>query len=280
MKASRWARLVSVLALSKSISAYGITGISGGVNADTGERPSRLDLRTLQSAGPAFDLFIQALSQWQSDDQSDILSYYEIAGQFSIISRIRYHAQAHTHYAYLTGIHGYPYRSWDDVNGQFETGYCSHGSPIFPTWHRPYVALVEERIWSYAQSIASSYPDDQRQSYVDAATTLRFPYWDWATNSAMPESLTYQDIVINTPTGQQSMTNPLYSYKFHPLPLGSDIPYDDPVGVFLLVFIFKSILADTLQLAKYQETVRSPDPSTGESRMDNVNSGMSSNSAW
>ncbi|KUL89658.1 hypothetical protein ZTR_00412 [Talaromyces verruculosus] len=185
MKTSTIYHLATLIALSKQITAYGITGLSGGVNHDTGERPARRDLRDLQSSGAAFDLYIQALSQFQADDQSDLVSYYEVAG-----------------------IHGYPYRSWDGVNGQFLTGYCSHGSPIFPTWHRPYLALFEQRIWQYAQSIAASYPDDQRQAYVDAATTLRAPYWDWA------------------------------------------------------------------------ETVRSPDPNTGQSRMDNVNSGMSSNSAW
>lgn len=239
MKASGWARLVSLWAVSKEVSAYGITGISGGVNTDTGERPSRRDLRDLETSGPAFDLYIQALSQFQSDDQSDLLSYYEIGGQF--VHNLAFKDQLgeyiqHSISSSLTpyiGIHGYPYRSWDGVDGQFQTGYCSHGSPIFPTWHRPYVALFEQRIWSYAQDIANSYPDDQKQSYIDAATTLRVPYWDWATNPTMPDSLTYQDILINTPTGQQSMTNPLYSYKFHPLPLGTDIPSDDVVGILI-----------------------------------------------
>ncbi|CRG91699.1 hypothetical protein PISL3812_08750 [Talaromyces islandicus] len=230
--------LISLSALSKSAVGYAITGVSGGVNSETGERPARLDMRSLQSAGPAFDLFVQALSQFQSDDQSDLISYYEVAG-----------------------IHGYPYRSWDNVEGTYQTGYCTHGSVIFPTWHRPYLALFEQRIWSYAQDIAKSYPDSQRQSYVDAAKTLRIPYWDWAVNPNLPESTTYQKITVNTPTGQQSFDNPLYSYKFHPLPVGTDIPSNDP-------------------LAKYTETVRSPDPSTGQSRIDNVNSGMSSNSAW
>ncbi|KAH8692093.1 tyrosinase [Talaromyces proteolyticus] len=230
--------LASLSVLSRTANGYGVTGVSAGVNPDTGERPSRIDLRNLQSAGPAFDLFVQALAQFQSDDQSDLVSYYEVAG-----------------------IHGYPYRSWDNVDGQYQTGYCSHGSPIFPTWHRPYLSLFEQRIWSYAQDIANSYPDDQRQSYVDAATTLRVPYWDWAVNPNLPESTTYQKIAINSPTGQQTIDNPLYSYKFHPLPLGTDIPNNDP-------------------LAKYQETVRSPDPNTGVTRIDNVNSGMSSNSAW
>lgn len=179
-----------------------------------------------------------------------------------------------------TGIHGYPYRSWDGVDGKYQTGYCTHGSVIFPTWHRPYLSLFEQRIWSYAQDIAKSYPDAQRQSYVDAAKTLRIPFWDWAVNPNLPESTTYQKISINTPTGQQTLDNPLYSYKFHPLPLGTDIPSNDPVSIVLTHLSLAIANSIGKQLAKYKETVRSPDPSTGQSRMNNVNSGMSSNSAW
>lgn len=80
MKASTLYHLVTLIALSKQITAYGITGLSGGVNYDTGERPARRDLRDLQSSGAAFDLYIQALAQFQADDQSDMLSYYEVSG--------------------------------------------------------------------------------------------------------------------------------------------------------------------------------------------------------
>lgn len=41
------------------------------------------------------------------------------------------------------GIHGRPFVAWDGVNGPFKTGYCTHGSILFPTWHRPYLALFE-----------------------------------------------------------------------------------------------------------------------------------------
>lgn len=44
-----------------------------------------------------------------------------------------------------SGIHGRPFQSWDDVNGSGNpnTGYCTHGSVLFPTWHRPYLAVYE-----------------------------------------------------------------------------------------------------------------------------------------
>lgn len=48
------------------------------------------------------------------------------------------------------GIHGLPYVPWDGVTGDqpFDPnnqwgGYCTHGSVLFPTWHRPYVLLYE-----------------------------------------------------------------------------------------------------------------------------------------
>lgn len=72
--------LTALSAVSRTVAEYAITGVSGGVNTQTGERPARLDMRDLQSAGPAFDLFVQALAQFQSDDQSDLISYYEISG--------------------------------------------------------------------------------------------------------------------------------------------------------------------------------------------------------
>ena len=47
------------------------------------------------------------------------------------------------------GIHGLPYQTWDDARGDPDPepdqwlGYCTHGSVLFPTWHRPYVLLYE-----------------------------------------------------------------------------------------------------------------------------------------
>lgn len=45
----------------------------------------------------------------------------------------------------MGGVHGLPYTAWDNAVGQTtqKAGYCTHGSNIFPTWHRAYVALFE-----------------------------------------------------------------------------------------------------------------------------------------
>jgi tyrosinase len=50
-------------------------------------------------------------------------------------------------YFQIAGIHGRPYLPWDGVIGSGVVdptrGYCTHGSILFPTWHRPYLALFE-----------------------------------------------------------------------------------------------------------------------------------------
>jgi len=70
----------------------------------------------------------------QNADQNDILSWFQVAG-----------------------IHGYPFIAYDGANGVngFQAnpvvqaaGYCTHGSTLFPTWHRPYTMLVEVSLFS------------------------------------------------------------------------------------------------------------------------------------
>jgi len=46
----------------------------------------------------------------------------------------------------IGGIHGLPYKPWNGIKGAEDRtwgGYCTHGSVLFPTWHRPYVLLYE-----------------------------------------------------------------------------------------------------------------------------------------
>lgn len=59
---------------------YAITGPQDGVNQVTDERPFRQDFSTLKNSGAAFDLYILALQQFQQQDQSALLSYYQVAG--------------------------------------------------------------------------------------------------------------------------------------------------------------------------------------------------------
>jgi hypothetical protein len=88
----------------------------------------------------------------------------------------------------------------------------------------------QEMIWNYAQTIAESYPEAQRTTYIAAAEILRVPYWDWALDPKLPECMTAPMISINTPTGLQSITNPLYSYLFSPSS-AKGFPAGDPVSI-------------------------------------------------
>jgi len=59
---------------------YAITGVEGGVDQVTGQRPSRQEFSIFTHSGPAFDLYILSLQQLQQQSQSELLSYYQVAG--------------------------------------------------------------------------------------------------------------------------------------------------------------------------------------------------------
>lgn len=126
------------LLLPALVTSIAVNGTQGGVDEASGFRPFRLEISSFQSAGPAWDLYILSLQEFMQANQSDPLSYYRIAGTwvccllFSIGLLIG------------QGIHGYPNAPWDSVYGTGGgVGYCTHGSILFPMWHRPYLALFE-----------------------------------------------------------------------------------------------------------------------------------------
>ena len=175
--------------------AQQVVGVSTGINNVTGERPARVNINTLQAeAGPHWDLYVQALDLFQREDMAELLSYYQI-----------------------TGIHGLPFQSWngvEQVSGGAKTGYCPHGQTTFITWHRPYLALFEQTLASYAQKVARQYPVETVDTYTAAADTFRIPYWDWAVDAHLPPAVTGATVSYNGPAGAATMRNPLYSYQF------------------------------------------------------------------
>ena len=68
-----------LIANASGVYSYAITGPQGGVNTDTGERPSRQDINSM--SGAALDLYILALQQFFASDQATELSYYQVAGK-------------------------------------------------------------------------------------------------------------------------------------------------------------------------------------------------------
>ncbi|KAK3337241.1 hypothetical protein B0T19DRAFT_481606 [Cercophora scortea] len=174
-----------------------VRGGGGGVQL-------RQEIRQLEQNQDQWTLYILGLSLMQFTDQTSPTSWYGI-----------------------TGIHGIPHKTWGGVGptpGNEDTGYCTHSSVLFPTWHRPYLALYEQVLYSTIQMIATWWPEGEaRQRYMEAAATFRIPYWDWALNpptgqSVLPLSVGGSPYVdVNGPSGVQRIANPLFSFTFKPL---------------------------------------------------------------
>ncbi|KJX93717.1 tyrosinase precursor like protein [Zymoseptoria brevis] len=134
-------------------------GVVVGLKHVSGVQP-RLEIDDLMVNHPdVFNLFILALQQIMQDESDGVqnkMNYFEVAG-----------------------IHGFPRKNWDGVQvpGSRQKGsYCTHSSFLFPTWHRPYLALFEQTLYSAVQDIAAKFSDEK---YHAAAKQFRLPYWDW-----------------------------------------------------------------------------------------------------
>lgn len=180
----------------------GFTIVSGGGG---GQAFSRLEIRDLQAnRADQWNLYLLGLRRFMQTTQSNVLSYYSVAG-----------------------IHGRPYRAWDNVAIDRAAGYCTHVSPIFLPWHRPYMALYEQVLYQNIQAVVQTFPASSRTRWANAARGFRIPYWDWAVSSGgqtVPQSMRSQFVTVTTPSGQQSIANPLFSYTFHPL-VASDMAF-------------------------------------------------------
>ncbi|KAH8662913.1 hypothetical protein BGZ60DRAFT_412262 [Tricladium varicosporioides] len=215
--------------------SYAITGTKTSSNIQPNARPFRRNILDLQNDTPAWSLYLQAMSAMQNSNENSQLSYFQIAG-----------------------IHGQPYIPWNNVGtGPVSSwgGYCTHTSVLFPSWHRPYLALFEQVLGTYIQNIAQQYPPELRQRYQAAADNFRIPYWDWASDSQVPPAITQPQIQVTTPTGIQTITNPLYQYKFQ--------------GYF----------SQSALLNGLGQTVRNPDTVDGPSNYDKINALMSGEGA-
>jgi hypothetical protein len=80
---------------------------------------------------------------------------------------------------------------------------------------------------SHVQDIVDQWPvGAQKDRLANASQTLRIPYWDWAKPApdgqhTMPDSMATPQISVITPNGSQTIDNPLYTYKFHPIQAGA-----------------------------------------------------------
>ncbi|KAI0270015.1 photo-regulated tyrosinase [Gloeopeniophorella convolvens] len=185
-----------------------INGAQGG-NTQGADAPNRIEINDFVKIEDQFSLYIQALRATFDASQTDPISFFQIGG-----------------------IHGLPYTQWEGagsthpVKGSQWGGYCTHGSVLFPTWHRPYLALYEQVLQQHALDIAKTYKVDQ-QRWLSAAQNLRAPYWDWATNTVPPpEVISLSTVDIITPDGETTaVPNPLLQYTFHPIDKSFPSPY-------------------------------------------------------
>ncbi|KAF2012125.1 Di-copper centre-containing protein [Aaosphaeria arxii CBS 175.79] len=175
----------------------------GAANFGDNNAHPRLEVRELERNTDQWNLFLLGLRRFQNTDQRDKLSYYQISG-----------------------IHGRPYVTWDGVGqgqGASGGGYCPHGSNLFTTWHRPYLALFEQILYLNARQVISELDDgDVKDGYETALTTLRLPYWDWAAvppdgEGSFPLSAQRRTVTVALPNGTATFDNPLLTYRFHPL---------------------------------------------------------------
>jgi tyrosinase len=80
------------------------------------------------------------------------------------------------------------------------------------------LAVYEQLLVQNAIEAANEFQGSDQQRYLSAAQNLRIPYWDWAApqngGNTVPDVLVQPQITVNTPSGQQTIDNPVYSYKF------------------------------------------------------------------
>lgn len=181
----------------QSVQYTPVTGASG-----TGV-VQRQNVQDMQRNNPdQFMMYMAALSSMQSVSESSTSSYYQISG-----------------------IHGRPYIPYQEAVSSSQnptTGYCTHSSALFPTWHRPYLALLEQHIVATAIAIANNYPaGSTRNRWLSAAQKVRLPYWDWATpdlQSGLPPICMQPKFTVTIPVNgvatQRVIPNPLYQYAF------------------------------------------------------------------
>jgi len=201
-------RLGALLLLASSVLSHpvneprqaGSIVVTGARNGGGGGVQPRLEVHELQKNADQWNIYLLALESFKAMDANDAMSYYAIAG-----------------------IHGRPFSEYNGAKrceGCVETGYCTHASTLFPTWHRAYVALFEQSLQNNAVTVAWSFKEGKdRDRYLKAATTLRAPYWDWALDApagegAFPSMFTDETVTVTTPTGEKTIPNPLLRFTY------------------------------------------------------------------
>ncbi len=156
------------------------------------ERIPRQDIDTFVLDTDVCNLYLLALLELQNDEggkeKQNKFHWYQVAGKphrstsLLFLVRLRSENLEEHHFSWnicvalgrmLTcpseGIHGLPPVPWDGVGSDTlvnteppekrpksltnpNGGYCTHGSILFPTWHRIYIMMME--VWTIPQSMS------------------------------------------------------------------------------------------------------------------------------
>jgi tyrosinase len=80
--------------------------------------------------------------------------------------------------------------------------------------------ILHQQAWYLAVTeVIADFPRNQQQRWLNAASTLRMPYWDWAMDPGqgqptVPTFVRSARITVTKPQGQVEIANPLYSYSW------------------------------------------------------------------
>lgn len=89
------------------VNSFAVDGVATTFNHTSKEQPARLEFSAISQSGPAFDLFILALQQFQQANQSHELSYYQIAGTLLDLKTVMQCSRS-SHRQESMGGHFYP----------------------------------------------------------------------------------------------------------------------------------------------------------------------------
>lgn len=194
------------------------SGYITGLHTDTGKIEPRLEIDEFVLDRDVLNIFLLALINLQGRNYDDPWSWFQIAG-----------------------IHGQPFNDWDDVGPKPveedadgpDAGYCAHSSVTFPTWHRPYVTMMEQAVYVEMLQVARSFDgQDAKQKYLNACERFRFPYWDPCLprevdferesgrsrpEFGVPRIVSSRKVYLRKPHSPNVLSledNPLYQYKF------------------------------------------------------------------
>jgi tyrosinase len=187
----------------QSRSAIPIKGVCSAGYASNGEcnggstAAPRLEIRDLARNADQWNLYLLGMERFMSKDKRDVLSFYQVSG-----------------------VHGRPFVSWNNFPSPLvnNAGFCPHGMTLFGSWHRPYLAAYEQAWYQSVLEVIREFPGNQQQRLLNAASTLRMPFWDYARDPAggpvVPTLIRDQTVRVTKPQGTVTIPNPLYKYSW------------------------------------------------------------------